>query len=208
MMKLLFAITVLEVCMLSGCATRTVKYVDVPEWQLREGMVPERYVDADGVLVINRPRRLGNARIESATAAADGSRVELDDGSVKLHALLPGQVVANTVQCIFDEEYDLLWDQVLSERTKQEYERSGQGREGFIAFIEANRNELFPALNRIAIGMQSPEVLHELGPHGGTRLRLHPHFAKDFDFIAVDTVYEDFGMKLLMIHPRIQSNGQ
>ena len=187
-----------------GCETRQVKYVDVPSWQLREGVVSERYIDSDGVLVINRPRKMsGVTDIGKDGRGADSGRIENETGEVTLQAILPDQVVSHVVQCLFDEEYELLWDQLLSDKTKQQYEEAGQGKQEFIDFLRANRNELYSAMNRMLIGIRSPEVIREAGPHGGTRLRFHPHFADSFEFVAIDTVFENMQMKLLMIHPRI-----
>jgi len=186
---------------LASCATETIVYHEVPEWQLREGVIPEDYIDADGVRHVNRPRDVhGLTLVNPEDPASASGRTTDAEGNAHYRALIPDQVLSATLELMIAEDYETLWNQVLSERTKREYEKSG-GFEAFADFMTRNRNDLYTSLNRMAAEIRQPAVIIEPGPHGGQRVRLHRHFAREYKFSAIDTVWENDGMKLLMIHP-------
>lgn len=185
------------VAMLAGCATQTIIYKDVPEYQLREGIVQPRVELPDGTIIIHRPRKLGSAVV------AGGPAETHPDGTPKFRALQPEQVITFTLQCVTDEAYELLWDEALAKHTKDEYEASGLGFDDFAEFMRRNRDDLYAMLSRMAISMGSTEIIVEQGPLGGLRCRFHPYYARPFKFDTVDMVYEGYGLKLLMIRPRI-----
>ena len=138
--------------------------------------------------------------------AADGEEVapllireELEDGEIVLRSLLPEHVVSNTMTCLRYEEYDVLWDQLLSRSTRQAYESRGLGREHFAAFMDMHRREIMKCLNRMSFGFHGSDVILESDGWGGLRARLSPFIAVQFKFTKVDMAYEDGEMKLVMI---------
>lgn len=187
---------------LFACTTQRVIYKEVPEWKLKTGLIPERIVLDDGTIIINKPRRLGKMAVgEDGEVATDTSgRQEDEDGNVVLRALLPEQLLTHMQQCVFDTDWQLFWDQVLAERTRKEYEKGG-GYEEFVEYMERNRDELYAMLNRMSISLRGSEVVIEPGLYGGTRCRFHRTIASEFQFAAIDMVYEPSGMKVLMIYP-------
>ncbi|MCL4210241.1 MAG: hypothetical protein HRU76_12660 [Phycisphaeraceae bacterium] len=183
--------------LLGGCSTQTIIYKDVPEYQLREGIVQPRVELPDGTIIIHRPRKLG-------PAVAGGGPAETNpDGTPRFRALQPEQVISFTLRCITDETYELLWEEALAKHTKDEYEAAGMDFDDFAEFMRRNRDDLFAMLNRMVISMGSTEVIVEQGPLGGIRCRFHPYYGRAFKFDTVDMVYEGYGLKLLMIRPRI-----
>lgn len=188
--------------LLFACESQRVIYKEVPEWKLKTGLIQERIVLEDGTIIIHKPRSIsemvGNG--EGKTVADTTGRNEDEDGNVILRALLPEQLLAHLQQCIFDTDWQLCWDQVLAKRTRKEYEKGG-GYEEFADYLQRNRDELYATLSRMTISLRSPEVVMEPGPYGGTRCRFHRTLASEFQFAAIDMVYEPGGMKILMIHP-------
>jgi hypothetical protein len=184
---------------LVSCAAETTVYRYVPEYQLREGIVPERYVREDGVVVINRPRRLG-AAAEGGTMVDPAGREIAADGAVRLHALLPEQALSHMQQCLLESDWQLMWEQVISATIREEYEKGG-GFDEFAAYMDRNRHDLYGMLNRMIPSIRSPEVIVEALSAGFQRVRFHWTLAKEFKFAAVDLTLEEGGLKVAMIHP-------
>lgn len=197
-----FGGTIALVTVVAACATETTIYRSVPEYQLREGIVPERYVREDGVVVINRPRRLGTAA-EGGTTVDPSGREVTDDGTVRLHALLPEQALAHMQQCLLDSDWPLMWEQVISSAIREEYEKGG-GFDEFAAYMDRNRHDLYAMLNRMLPSIRSPEVIVETLSAGFQRVRFHWTLAKEFKFAAVDLILEEGGLKVAMIHPYVE----
>lgn len=186
--------------LLSACAAETTVYRYVPEYQLREGIVPERYVRDDGVLVINRPRLLG-AQVGADGAPVDPTgRQENPDGTVVLRALLPDQALGHMQQCLLDSDWALMWEQVISGSIRREYEKGG-GFDEFVEYMERHRHDLYAMLNRMIVSLRTPEVTLEVLSNGWQRCRFHWSVASQFKFAAIDLVLEEGGLKVAMIHP-------
>lgn len=190
------------VAVIAGCSPQTVVYHEVPEWQIREGLVPDEYVDEQGVLHVYKAREWGAQDVDPATEdVALGNTAEVSNKDEEFHALMPEQVLARLLRALADEEYEFLWDKVLANETRKNYEDHGGGFKGFEQFMTKNRDDLFAAFNRMSIEVRSPAVVHEQGRDGSQRIRFHRHYADQFRFGAIDLVWEDNGLKLLMIHP-------
>jgi hypothetical protein len=191
------------VAMTAGCAVQRVEYRNRPAYYKRmvDGPLPDREVLPDGTIVIYGTRDKHGVFTE---AADDGDtpfnpREEMDDGSVRLYAFLPEHVVANTLECLRNEEYELLWDQMIAERTKLVYAERGQGLEEFSDFFAEHRVELAKMLNRMSFGLTANEIVVESVGQNVTRCRFAPDIAQQFKFKNVLMVNEGFGMKLMLI---------
>jgi len=124
-------------------------------------------------------------------------REEMPDGKIVLRAMLPEHVLANTVKCLADEEYDLLWDQMLSEQTRQRFEAEAGGKDACIAYWKKHRHDMVATLTRMLAGMHSQEVRFDAIAPGVTRCRLRPQFVGELKFKYFDVVKEGLGLKLL-----------
>ncbi len=189
-------------CLFAGCEPYRIEYHKRPAFydRLVESPLDDRVVLDDGTVLIYQTRG------QEDQATSDGGekkvfqiREELDDGSIVLRALMPEHVMANTLECLRTGEYELLWDQLLSERTKLAYAEQGQGCDEFAAFFQTHRRELAKTLNRMLLGIASHEVVIEDVAPGVTECRFWPQIARDLKFKKVTVVREDLGMKLLMI---------
>ncbi|MDY7109540.1 MAG: hypothetical protein SYC29_12970 [Planctomycetota bacterium] len=184
----------------AGCEPYRIEYHNRPAYYRRMTNRPldERVVLEDGtILVYNEADPFDESGDKGE--APFRIREELEDGTVVLRALLPEHVLANTLECIRNSEYELLWDQMLSERTKLAYEEQSQGVEEFAAFFREHRRELARTLNRMLVGLTAHEVVVESQGNGVTVCRFWPQVARDFKFKQVSLVNEQ-GLKLLLIH--------
>lgn len=186
----------------AACEPYRVEYHTRPAFYRRvaDGPLPDRVELEDGTVIVYRTRGEPITGDPGGEAKPFQLREETEDGSVVLHALLPEHVIANTLDCIRHHEYELLWDQVLSERTKLAYAEQGQGVEEFTAFFKKHRIDLARTLNRMLLGMASNEVVIEDTRGGVTVCRFWPQVATLFKFKYVALVREEFQYRLLLIY--------
>jgi hypothetical protein len=128
------------------------------------------------------------------------SREVMDDGEVVLRAMLPEHVLGNTMECLRNGEFEVLWDQMVSAGTKNEYARRGMNVGHFAEFCRANRSELMKTLNRMVFGFYSgSDVIVERGGDLSVRIRFSAFLGRQFKFKEVVVVQGREGMKLKMI---------
>jgi hypothetical protein len=147
-----------------------------------------------------------NSRFQPSSYGRTGSdrykpfeiRQENEDGSIVLRALMPEHVLINTLTCIRNEEYELMFNQLLAQQTKLAYEEQG-GLENFTTFFRKNRHEIVASLNRMVAGLPHEEVKIFKVDDVVTRCRLRPQVAEPYQFKELDVVKESDGLKLLMI---------
>lgn len=122
------------------------------------------------------------------------------DGSTALNALAPEHVLFNTLDCLANQEYELLWDEMISESTRAWYdgEESG-GKDACLEFFRVNRKEISAMLNRMKGGMHLGEVVRSEPEPGLLRLRLTRQIAHQFVFTELDTRWENGKYVLVMI---------
>jgi hypothetical protein len=188
---------------LAACEPYRIEYHRRPAYYDRmvDGPLPDRVVLDDGtILVYNADPDDPPKRGEDTEKAEFRMRQELPDGSIVLRSVLPEHVIANTLDCLRNEEYDLLWDQVLAERTKQAYAARGMGAEEFKEFCREYRIDLARMLNRMLLGMASHEVVFENVEPGVFECRFWPTTASLFKFKKVTMAQEEFQLKLVLIH--------
>jgi hypothetical protein len=165
------------------------------------GEQPQQVTLDDGtVLVFTTPDATGELR-----QAPEGGgerfqiRQEREDGTIVLRALLPQHVLSNALTCLRNHEYELIWEQLIAERTRREYELRGLSFDEFEAFFRANRIELAATLTRMLLGLSRQESFMENVGEGVVRFRFHPRLAGEFKFKTVEVVGEGGGLRLLMI---------
>lgn len=186
-----------------GCEVQRIEYHKRPRFYSKAsaGALPDRVVMADGTIIIyESPTKTRTLRKKTQNSAKPFLiREALENGDIILRALLPEHVLSNTLSCLRNEEYELLWDQMLSERTKRAYEQEGMGVEEFAVFLARRRIDLAKGVNRMLIGLPRNDVVTENLGDGIIRMRFQPNLAKLFRFKTIDIVSESPGLKLLMI---------
>jgi hypothetical protein len=190
-------------CTVSGCKPYRIEYHKRQAFYEKavEGELPDEVTLDDGTVV--RYSTYG----EQSTMGRSGDdkhkpfliREEMEDGSIVLRALLPEHVLLNTLECLRQEEYDLLWEQMMSDRVKEQWEESGKGKDGCDAYFRKNRHELVASMTRMAAGLPGQEVRFDPLGNGVTRCRLRPQHVGKLKFTYIDVVKEGPGLKLLMI---------
>ena len=127
-------------------------------------------------------------------------REERPDGTTVLNALAPEHVLLNTLDCLTNQEYELLWDEMISESTRAWYDAEDTGgKEACLEFFRVNRKELAAMLNRMKGGMRLSEVERSEPEQGLVRLRLTSQIAHQFVFTELDTRWENGKYMLVMI---------
>jgi hypothetical protein len=194
---------------LPACAPYRIEYRNRPAYygKLSDAPLPDRVVMPDGTVIVYQTGVGPPGGPADAGADGDGEskvfriREQAEDGTERLHALMPEHVVAATLACLRSEEYELLWDQMIAQETKDAYAANGKGFEEFAAFFRAHRIELAKLLNRMLLGFMTYETVAEGAGDGVVVCRLHPKAAELFRFKRVLVVHEGpgKGMKLLVI---------
>lgn len=185
----------------ASCQTYRVEYHRRPAFYKSAAVGPleDRVTLEDGTVLVYTSRDDQQGAGDEVAGERFQIREELDDGTVILRALLPQHVLANTMTCLRKQEYQLIWDQLLSEQTKHSYEIQDQGYDEFAAFFEANRLELGATLTRMMLGLSRGESFMENVGGGVVLFRFHPRIASQFQFKTVKVIAEGGGLKLLII---------
>lgn len=126
-------------------------------------------------------------------------REEFDDGTVVVRCILPEHVIANTMTCLRNREYEVMWDQLIAQPTRNAYETDGLGFDDFADFMDGERPEIMKTLNRMSFGFLGQDVVLESGSRGALRARFSPRLASEFRFTIVEMTMEKDGLKLAMI---------
>lgn len=202
--------TLLPVALLltASCQQRTVEIRRVPSWAQHLGATESTHVDEDGNEVRWVVEHGGEDFVASGTISADGSfvagepppppREETADGPT-LHCLLPMHVVSNLRQCMVDEEYDLIWDQLLSDGQRSFYAEGGDaGRAAFERFLRQARKDLVTCLRRMEAGDVFGDVQRRMLDEQRMAIRLHRRVQGDFPVYGI--VVTQSGDSTLRLH--------
>lgn len=196
---------ILAAVLLAGCNPYRVEYRTVPSFYRDAAggnQFPGRVVLEDGTTVVYQTRSFGKPPARGGDAADEEvfePVVEHDDGTVELNAVLPEHLLGNLIYCLRHEKYEVCWNQVLSETTRQAMAAAGEGYEEFAGFLQRNRRDLLVMSQRMLLGLPRQDILMESGSQGVIRMKFRPRIAQDFNFRRVDMITEGFELKLLVI---------
>jgi hypothetical protein len=126
-------------------------------------------------------------------------REEQPDGTVIIQAKLPQHVLINTLTCLRNNEYQLLWDQMLARSTRNFYERQEDGYIKYESHLRKHRKDMAAMINRMIVGKTFGEMETQHADDGTIRCRLRKKLRREFDFKEVLIVSEDHKLKLLTI---------
>ena len=103
-------------------------------------------------------------------------------------------VVSNLRECLVNEEYDLIWEQLLSSSQQSFYEAGGEaGREAFERFLRQARKDLVTCLRRMEAGNVFGDVQREMTASGQVALRLHRRVRGEFPIYGIVIVQSSEG---------------
>ena len=126
-------------------------------------------------------------------------RDEREDGTISLNALIPEHVMLNTLECVRDQEYRLLWDELVADGTKRWYEEEGGGYEAYESFFRANRRDIVTTLSRMKAGLGSQEMRRFPVDNGVMRLELIEQLHARFRFTLLDASWDGERYRLVTI---------
>lgn len=204
---------------LAACSQERVEYRYRPAYLSGPGAPSEtRLADGTRVVFVDRDRTATTLERSGAVAAPmpaeprldpDGKPVPvkefeprevLEDGTVVLRCIMPDHVVANAMTCFRNEEYRLMWDQLLAPESVAAWERDG-GFEAFERWCRASRKPAMELLNRMRFNAVGSDVaMRQLGG-GRMRASLSPHLWEQFRLRVVEFEQTPDGMRLLSIRP-------
>ena len=188
--------------MCASCETQRIEYHKRPAFYERAagGNLPSEVTMEDGTII-----RYGSPTAQSSSLGrSNGSkpfqlREEAEDGTVTMQCLVPEHVLVNTLTCLRNEEYQLLWDQLLATQARERYEESGEGETEMASSMRKWRHDLIATLNRMIAGIPHQETKFTNMGEGVTRCQLRPQVAEPYRFKTVDVVKEGVDLKLLYI---------
>ena len=212
-MRAAWIVLVLPVLLLApaGCETYRIEYRKRPDFYKRasETRLLDEVVLEDGTILRfedDRPELPSARGPEPTSRAADATdgrtsvatAAAAEDRSRSV-AYTPEHVVAHIKRDLRLRDYRRLWDQVLSEATRDAYAREGASYEEFAVFCDENRSEMMEFLNRLGFGFYSSDVIKESFGATGIRVGLHPNLSDQFTFTELEMIRESGQLRWLMI---------
>ena len=193
--------TLLIFCLaIPACNTQRVEYHKRPAWHYAmDKEMPDEVVQEDGTIV--KYATVGSSKSAAVSQYLDGIELRSKDeitGEVTLRAILPEHVLEQILICLRDRDWDLLYDQVLSTATRENYESKERGQEEFKAFFEKYRKELGKTVQRLLRGKSFGDVTQKtVGDY--TIVTFAPGSLGNFKFHTVKLVREGEFLKLAVI---------
>lgn len=195
-----------------GCQPYRIEYHNRPAYHgqsVGAGPLPDEVVLDDGTIIRYRTttsaslikksdsdKKQRGPKVESKPLEL---REELTDGTVILRAKMPEHVLSHLSFCLREEEYDLIYQQLLATSAREEYEAEGLGEEDFTTFCKTNRRDLLISLNRMIVGMPRQEVMMTGLGDGLLELKLRSHLAKGLRFSRVQLDSQVEGLRFVRI---------
>lgn len=118
---------------------------------------------------------------------------EAEDGSVRMQAIMPEQVVANAMRAFREERYGDLWDQMVSDGVRRRAAAEGgpdAARERFVTWCAKNRSDAMTLLNRMSFAFSSNGVVMRKTGDNMLQMTLTPQVIKDFKLRVVEVSFE------------------
>lgn len=184
----------------AGCKPYRVEYHTRPTFYDKTiaGDLPDEITLDDGTIIRYRTPDQKTSYGRPTNERPFSIREEAEDGTITLHALLPEHILVNLLTCLRNEEYDLMWDQVLAQSTRDAFDLTG-GEEDMAAYMRKYRHDLIATLNRMIAAIPHQETSFTSLGKGVTRCKLRPQISEPFKFKTVDVVKEGVELKLLTI---------
>ncbi len=116
-------------------------------------------------------------------------------GDTTLRAVLPVHVLTQTLVCLRDRDWDLLYDQILSSAAQDYFGSREAGKAEFVAFFETHRNDLAKSMQKMIQGKPFGDVV--MKEEGRTiRMSFSPRMVGNFSFRKITFYREGEYLKL------------
>lgn len=153
----------------------------------------------------------GNASLESVASRlygplpgepVDGNmlRRELENGDILLITRSPAELVFHLRRTIRDEEWDLLYEHLLSDKLKEAYEEKGMDPTAALEFVKKYARDITELLVMIPAGDQTPGAGFERTGRNAYRITIPGGRMNESTFVSMDVVYEDKSFRLRMLN--------
>ncbi len=196
-------VLIIFAAMAASCTPYRVEYHTRPRYydQATDQELPDEVRLKDGTVVrYSKP----NSGAVQKTIDDDSEPFEIrsvaEDGTITLRNLTPDHVVSNLMTCIRNEEYDVVYQQILSKRARAIYEQDDGSEQSFVEFCKKNRRDIMVTLNRMSFGFTGQDVYLTPIGNGMSRAGFSPSISELFAFKHVEFSAEDGGIKLFRIY--------
>ena len=145
----------------ASCEVQKTEYRTRPSWQeSMGGDLPFQSTRRDGTIMNFSPSSSKKSTAFDAYLKTI-TLVEKDEitGKTTLRAILPEHIFTQTLTCLRDRDWTLLYNQILSKGARQSYEKENDGIEKFNNFFENNRDDIAKTFQRILRGTGNGDVL-------------------------------------------------
>lgn len=126
-------------------------------------------------------------------------RRELENGDILLVSRSPAELVFHLRRTIRDEEWELLYEQLLSKQLKEAYEERGLQPTAALEFVKSYARDITELLIMIPAGDQTPGAGFERIGRNAYRITIPGGRLNETTFVSMDVVYEDKSFKLRML---------
>ena len=187
---------------LFACETTRVEYRKTPAFysQMADVQGLEGGMNRDGTEIRFLPPSSQSLEgFEDSSGNIFRMREQGGDGTLTLNALVPEHVLLNTLACLKNQEYQLLWDELVCDTTKQWYETEGGGEKVALEFFRVNRQDIVAMLMRMRASLNLQEVERFKLDDGTIRFRLARQIAHRFSFSELDVMWEQGKFVLVTI---------
>lgn len=139
---------------------------------------------------------------EGYDALSEAGYLRLEDakGNITLISRSPTHLIHHLRETLVAEETELLLEQVLSERTKQNYRARGRDPMEAVEFLARNRSHVLEFLAQLPMGERTPDVLQEPIGRNMFRYRVGSAVMLGLKFDTLDVIIEERSFRLLLIH--------
>ncbi|MFG0292757.1 MAG: hypothetical protein ACF8MJ_06335 [Phycisphaerales bacterium JB050] len=127
-------------------------------------------------------------------------RRELENGDILLISRTPGELIFHLRRTLRDEEWDLVYDQLLSTKLKEAYEEQGKDPRAALEFVRRHSREIIELLTMVPAADQTPGANFRSIGRNIYRLTIPGGKNVDSTFISMDIVYEDRQFRLRMLN--------
>lgn len=128
-----------------------------------------------------------------APGSADPDRIVIEnpDGSITLVSRRASHLMSHIQRTLARDEVELFTEQVLSERTKQEYRQRGLDPAEAFQTLKQRSADIAKLFSRMPFGEASPSVIMSKVDEDTLRLKLTGAGTRDLDWTTMDMVLED-----------------
>jgi len=207
------AIVLSSIALLAGCGPR-IEYrarpgfatsAELPDEVVLDDGTIVRYLPVNEFLAMKRARERGEEWKPRAERPALGDGADANDrpsftpweedaeGRVRMQAVMPEQVVANTMRAFREERYGELWDQSVSRGFRERAARESDAetaRTRFGEWCAGRREDVMKLLNRMSFGFSTNAVIMRRAGPNVIQIELTPQIAGDFRYRVVEIEYE------------------